>query len=72
MLVDKKEFALSQIAPYVKDFNNCGFDPIKGTCVYRKDGKMCVVGKNLSKKGYFLIESKKLLDESVHIIIMKL
>ncbi len=47
-----KEFCLSNIAPYFKDPSTCG---INGrTCSYlTKDGKMCVLGKNLLiPKGY--------------------
>jgi len=47
-----KEFCLSNIAPYFKDPTICGYNKatgkIKGKCVYlTKDGKMCVLGKNL-------------------------
>lgn len=46
--MNKKEFALSQIAPYYKDPSICGYDPEENTCEYlTKDGKMCVFGKNL-------------------------
>jgi hypothetical protein len=43
-----KEFALSQIAPYLKDPSTCGFNKDNQTCEYlTKDKKMCVAGKNM-------------------------
>ena len=45
---ERKEFALSQIAPYLKDPSTCGFNKDNGTCEYlTKDNKMCVAGKNM-------------------------
>ena len=47
---EKKEFALSQIAPYLKNPNTCGFNKKNGTCEYlTQDNKMCVAGKNMIK-----------------------
>lgn len=44
----KKEFALSQIAPYYKNPETCGYE--EENCVYKtEDGRMCVFGKNLLK-----------------------
>ena len=43
--MNKKEFALSQIAPYFKDPSTCGLEE---RCKYiTSDGRMCVVGKNM-------------------------
>ncbi len=43
-----KEFALAQIAPYLKDPSTCGFDKEKDRCVYlAENGTMCIAGKNL-------------------------
>lgn len=40
----KKEFALSQIAPYYKDRSLCGYEGSK--CRYKTfEGKMCVFGE---------------------------
>jgi hypothetical protein len=45
---ERKEFALSQIAPYLKDPSTCGFNKDNQTCEYlTKDKKMCVAGKNM-------------------------
>jgi len=45
---EKKEFALSQLAPYLKDPSTCGFNKDSGTCEYlMPDGRMCVAGKNM-------------------------
>jgi hypothetical protein len=47
-LEEKKEFALSQIAPYLKDPTTCGFNKSEGTCEYLDpNGNMCVAGKNM-------------------------
>lgn len=44
-----KDFALQQIAPYYKDPTTCGI--LDGDCCYlTEDGKMCVAGKNFTKK----------------------
>jgi hypothetical protein len=45
---ERKEFALSQLAPYLKDPSTCGFNKDEGTCEYlMPDGRMCVAGKNM-------------------------
>jgi hypothetical protein len=45
---DKKEFALSQLAPYLADPNTCGYDKPNEQCEYlMPDGRMCVAGKNM-------------------------
>jgi hypothetical protein len=45
---ERKEFALSQLAPYLKDPSTCGFNKENGTCEYlTEDNKMCVAGKNM-------------------------
>jgi hypothetical protein len=45
---EKKEFALSQLAPYYADPSTCGFSNITDTCEYlTADGRMCVAGKNM-------------------------
>ena len=45
---ERKEFALSQIAPYLKNPSTCGFNKDNGTWEYlTKDNKMCVAGKNM-------------------------
>ncbi len=44
----KKEFALSQLAPYYADPNTCGYNDEKKNCEYlMPDGRMCVAGKNM-------------------------
>lgn len=44
----KKEFALSQLAPYLADPSTCGYDTEKKNCEYiTPDGRMCVAGKNM-------------------------
>jgi hypothetical protein len=44
----KKEFALAQLAPYLKDPNICGYNSDNDTCLYlTKNGKMCIAGKNM-------------------------
>ena len=46
--IKAKEFALSQIAPYYKNPETCGFNG--DTCTYlTNDGRMCVAGKNLNE-----------------------
>ena len=45
---ERKEFALSQLAPYLADPKTCGFNKYWGNCEYlTKDNKMCVAGKNM-------------------------
>jgi hypothetical protein len=44
----KKEFALSQLAPYLADPNTCGYDKESSNCEYLDtNGNMCVAGKNM-------------------------
>ena len=44
----KKEFALSQLAPYLADPSTCGMDKERNSCDYiTPDGRMCVAGKNM-------------------------
>ena len=46
--MNKKEFALAQLAPYYKDKNKCGFE--NGACVYlTRTGNSCVAGANMIK-----------------------
>lgn len=46
--VEKKEFALLQLAPYLADPSTCGYDEQNDSCLYLTDeGKMCVAGKNM-------------------------
>jgi hypothetical protein len=43
-----KEFALSQLAPYLKNPSTCGYDKDSTNCEYlTPEGKMCVAGKNM-------------------------
>ena len=45
---DKKEFALSQLAPYYADPSTCGYNDETKNCEYlMPDGRMCVAGKNM-------------------------
>jgi hypothetical protein len=45
---EKKEFALSQLAPYYANPSSCGFNKFTDTCEYlTADGRMCVAGKNM-------------------------
>lgn len=49
-LAEQKEFALSQLAPYLKDPSTCGYDKNLGNCEYlAPNGNMCVAGKNMIK-----------------------
>jgi hypothetical protein len=44
----KKEFALSQLAPYYADPSTCGYNDESTNCEYlMPDGRMCVAGKNM-------------------------
>lgn len=44
----KKEFALSQLAPYYADPSTCGYNKETTSCEYKTpDGRMCVAGKNM-------------------------
>ena len=50
----KKEFALSQLAPYLADPSTCGYEEQNDLCLYLTDeGKMCVAGKNMLKPEVF-------------------
>jgi hypothetical protein len=57
---EKKEFALSQLAPYYANPSTCGYDNEENVCEYlMPDGRMCVAGKNMitPKNGlYFTID----------------
>jgi hypothetical protein len=58
---ERKEFALSQIAPYLKDPSTCGFNKSEGTCEYLDpNGNMCVAGKNMIKAEFGIY--KDILD----------
>lgn len=46
----KKEFALSQLAPYYADPSTCGYSKSTSNCEYLDaNGNMCVAGKNMIK-----------------------
>jgi hypothetical protein len=50
---EKKEFALSQLAPYLADPKTCGYEKEYGNCEYlTPDGRMCVAGKNMINPEY--------------------
>lgn len=69
---DKKEFALSQIAPYYYNRSLCAIN-IDNTCSYKtKEGKMCVAGKNFSEEGYKLVKSKGELTSCIYSLIQDL
>lgn len=54
---EKKEFALSQIAPYLADPSTCGMNKDRDTCDYiTPDGRMCVAGKNMIEPKLDLIK----------------
>lgn len=56
----KKEFALSQLAPYLANPSTCGYNEENSSCLYLTDeGKMCVAGKNML--------NPKLFDNNVSI-----
>lgn len=58
---ERKEFALSQIVPYLKDPSTCGFNKNEGTCEYLdSNGNMCVAGKNMIKAEFGIY--KDILD----------
>ena len=47
-LAEQKEFALSQLAPYLKNPSTCGYDKDSTNCQYLDlNGNMCVAGKNM-------------------------
>ena len=44
----KKEFALSQLAPYYAEPSTCGYNDKNTNCEYlTPEGNMCVAGKNM-------------------------
>lgn len=56
-LEEKKEFALSQLAPYFKDPSTCGYDKDTTNCEYlTSNGNMCVAGKNMINPKFGLYE----------------
>jgi hypothetical protein len=63
---ERKEFALSQLAPYLKDPNTCGMKKDGETCEYlTPEGKMCVAGKNMIEPKYGVYKGiDELLDEN--------
>jgi len=45
---ERKEFALSQLAPYLANPSTCGYDKNHSNCEYLDNkGNMCVAGKNM-------------------------
>jgi hypothetical protein len=51
--LERKEFALSQIAPYLKDPSTCAISIENEQCQYlMPDGRMCVAGKNMIKPSF--------------------
>jgi hypothetical protein len=45
---ERKEFALSQLAPYLANPSTCGMKKDNQTCEYlTPEGNMCVAGKNM-------------------------
>jgi hypothetical protein len=55
---NKKEFALSQLAPYLADPSTCGINKDNGSCEYLDpNGNMCVAGKNMIKPEFELYKS---------------
>jgi hypothetical protein len=63
---DKKEFALSQLAPYYADPNTCGYNDENTNCEYlMPEGKMCVAGKNMIEPKFGVYKGiEDLLDEN--------
>ena len=58
----KKEFALSQLAPYLADPSTCGYEEQNDLCLYLTDeGKMCVAGKNMLNPEVF--ENNKSIED---------
>jgi hypothetical protein len=56
---EKKEFALSQLAPYLANPSTCGYNEETRSCLYiTNDGRMCVAGKNM-------LNTKSRTDESI-------
>lgn len=59
---EKKEFALSQLAPYLADPKTCAFGEAEvqedASCFYlTEDGRMCVAGKNMINPPKELLKS---------------
>ena len=65
---EKKEFALSQLAPYLADPSTCGMKIDSETCEYlTPEGKMCVAGKNMIEPKFGLYKGiDDILDELDH------
>jgi hypothetical protein len=65
-LAEQKEFALSQLAPYLKDPSTCGYDARSSQCEYLiPDGRMCVAGKNMIEPKFGLHKGiDDLLDDN--------
>lgn len=63
---ERKEFALSQLAPYLADPSTCGIKKDSETCEYlTPEGNMCVVGKNMIEPKIGLYQGiDELLDEN--------
>ena len=56
-LAEQKEFALSQLAPYLKDPSTCGYDVNTNSCEYlAPNGNMCVAGKNMIEPKFGLYQ----------------
>lgn len=75
MSVDKKEFALSKLAPYFKNPETCGIDMVNhGGCSYlTPSGNMCVAGacmteatlKRFEDSGESIVDILGRVEESV-------
>lgn len=65
-LEKRKEFALSQLAPYLKDPSTCGMKKDSETCEYlTPEGNMCVAGKNMIEPMFGVYKGiDDLLDEN--------
>ena len=63
---EKKEFALSQLAPYYADPSTCGVGKDGESCSYlTPDGRMCVAGKNMiTPKDYGIASISTLLENN--------
>ena len=66
-LAEQKEFALSQLAPYLKDPTTCGYDKNTTYCEYlAPNGNMCVAGKNMIEPTFGLYKGiDDLLGEDI-------
>jgi hypothetical protein len=62
----KKEFALSQLAPYYAEPSTCGYNDKNTNCEYlMPEGKMCVAGKNMIEPKFGVYKGiEDLLDEN--------